>query len=69
MRQSRFIPMPESGQLILNGVSELSLDHFVDEINNKHGIPANIGQPRVAYRETVSTETGPFTSVQSRRPP
>lgn len=44
----------ESGQLILSGVGELHLEIIVDRLNREFSIPARVGKPQVAYRETVS---------------
>ena len=46
----------ESGQTILKGMGELHLDIKVDILKRTYKVEANIGQPRVAYRETISKE-------------
>ncbi len=46
---------PESGQTILKGMGELHLDIIVDRMRREFGVDANIGQPQVAYRETITT--------------
>jgi elongation factor G len=43
----------ESGQTILSGMGELHLDIIVDRMKREFKVEANIGQPQVAYRETV----------------
>ncbi len=43
----------ESGQLIISGMGELHLDIIVDRMRREFGVEANIGEPQVAYRETV----------------
>ena len=45
---------PETGQTIIAGVGELHLDIIVDRMKREFGIEANIGQPQVSYRETIS---------------
>ena len=46
---------PESGQTILKGMGELHLEIIVDRMKREFGVDANIGQPQVAYRETITT--------------
>ena len=43
----------ESGQTIISGMGELHLDILVDRMRREFGVEANIGQPQVAYRETL----------------
>jgi elongation factor G len=44
----------ESGETILKGMGELHLDIKVDILKRTYKVDANIGQPQVAYRETIS---------------
>ncbi|HEV2362663.1 MAG TPA: elongation factor G [Caulobacteraceae bacterium] len=44
---------PESGQTILRGMGELHLDIKVDILKRTYKVEANVGQPQVAYRETL----------------
>ncbi len=44
----------ESGQTIMKGMGELHLDILVDRLKREFKVEANIGQPQVAYRETIS---------------
>ncbi len=46
----------ESGQTIIKGMGELHLDILVDRMKREFKVEANIGQPQVAYRETISRE-------------
>jgi len=46
----------ESGQTILRGMGELHLDIKVDILRRTYKVDANIGQPQVAYRETLGRE-------------
>ena len=47
----------ESGQTILKGMGELHLDIKVDILRRTYKVEANIGQPQVAYRETLGRKT------------
>ena len=47
----------ESGQTILRGMGELHLDIKVDILRRTYKVDANIGQPQVAYRETLGRAT------------
>ena len=44
----------ESGQTIIKGMGELHLEILVDRMHREFKVDANIGQPQVAYRETIS---------------
>src|SRR5437016_1108674 len=44
----------ESGQTILKGMGELHLDIKVDILKRTYKVEANIGAPRVAYREKIT---------------
>jgi elongation factor G len=46
-----------TGQTILEGMGELHLEILVDRMLREFKVQANVGKPRVAYKETV-TETG-----------
>jgi elongation factor G len=43
----------ESGQTIIEGMGELHLEIIVDRMMREFGVEANVGKPRVAYRETI----------------
>lgn len=43
----------ESGQTIISGMGELHLEILVDRMKREFKVEANIGQPQVAYRETI----------------
>jgi elongation factor G len=47
----------ESGQTILKGMGELHLDIKVDILRRTYKVEANVGQPQVAYRETLGRKT------------
>jgi elongation factor G len=44
----------ESGQTILKGMGELHLEIIVDRMRREFKVEANIGKPKVAYRETIT---------------
>ena len=44
---------PETGQTIIAGMGELHLDIIVDRMRREFSVEANIGKPRVAYREKI----------------
>ncbi len=46
----------ESGQTILKGMGELHLDIKVDILRRTYKVDVNVGQPQVAYRETITRE-------------
>ncbi len=43
----------ETGQTIISGMGELHLDIIVDRMKREFKVEANVGEPQVAYRETV----------------
>ena len=43
----------ETGQTIIQGMGELHLDIIIDRMKREFTVEANIGQPQVAYRETI----------------
>ncbi len=45
----------DSGETILKGMGELHLDIKVDILKRTHGIELVVGQPQVAYRETITS--------------
>lgn len=44
----------ETGQTIISGMGELHLDIIVDRMKREFKVEANVGRPRVAYRETIT---------------
>jgi len=46
----------ETNQTIMSGMGELHLDILVDRMKREFKVEANIGQPQVAYRETIQKE-------------
>ncbi|NOY51842.1 MAG: elongation factor G [Chlorobi bacterium] len=45
----------QSGQTIISGMGELHLDILIDRLKREFNIECNIGQPQVAYKETLTT--------------
>ena len=43
----------ESGQVIISGMGELHLEIIVDRMRREFHVDANVGNPQVAYRETI----------------
>lgn len=52
-----------TGQTIIRGMGELHLDVIVDRMMREFRVQANIGRPRVSYRETI-TKSVPSTSYR-----
>ncbi len=46
----------ETGQTIISGMGELHLEILVDRMKREFSVEANIGQPQVAYRETIKKQ-------------
>ncbi|WP_298614094.1 elongation factor G [uncultured Thermosynechococcus sp.] len=44
---------PETNQTVIAGMGELHLEILVDRMQREFKVEANIGQPQVAYRETI----------------
>ena len=45
---------PDSGQTIISGMGELHLDIIVDRLKREFKVECNVGEPQVAYRETIT---------------
>lgn len=78
----RYILEPESGEIAIRAVSEVHLESMMHVLEQKFGIPVNVGAPHVAYRETLARaveadhthkkqtgETGQFARVKLRLEP
>ena len=46
----------ETGQTIISGMGELHLEVIADRLLREFRVDANIGQPEVAYKETITSE-------------
>ncbi|MFO7661523.1 MAG: elongation factor G [Chloroflexota bacterium] len=53
----------QTGQTVLYGMGELHLEVLVDRLMREFKVGANVGNPRVAYRETI---TRPINNVEGR---
>ena len=56
----------ETGQTIIAGMGELHLEIIVDRMKREFGVEANVGQPQVAYRETI-TQPAPGKAIFKRQ--
>jgi elongation factor G len=45
---------PDTGQTIISGMGELHLEIIVDRLLREFGVGANVGKPKVAYKETIT---------------
>ncbi|MGC4989156.1 elongation factor G [Nocardia salmonicida] len=50
----------ETGQTVIGGMGELHLEILVDRMKREFRVDADIGAPRVAYRETITTAVDLF---------
>lgn len=48
---------PETAETIIAGMGELHLDILVDRMKREFSVEATVGQPQVAYRETIRAES------------
>ncbi|MGH2582905.1 MAG: elongation factor G [Anaerolineales bacterium] len=53
----------ETGQTVVSGMGELHLEILVDRMLREFKVQANVGRPRVAYRETI---TRPVEKAETR---
>src|SRR5262245_3990992 len=45
---------PDTGQIVISGMGELHLEIVVERMRREFGVKARVGNPQVAYRETVT---------------
>ncbi len=45
----------ETGQTIMSGMGELHLDILIDRMKREFNVEANVGEPQVAFRETIKS--------------
>ncbi|MDA3899031.1 MAG: elongation factor G [Spirochaetes bacterium] len=55
----RVVQDEDTGQNLIAGMGELHLDIIVDRLTREFNVNANVGQPQVSYKETI-TETASF---------
>ncbi|MGI5922107.1 MAG: elongation factor G [Syntrophomonadaceae bacterium] len=48
----------ETGQTIISGMGELHLEIIVDRLLREFKVNANVGRPRVSYKETIKQKAG-----------
>jgi elongation factor G len=48
---------PESGETIIQGMGELHLDVYVERMKREYSAEVTVGQPQVAYRETITKQS------------
>ncbi|MBU1628303.1 elongation factor G [bacterium] len=61
----------ENNQTIIKGMGELHLEIIVDRLTREYNIPAKMGKPQVAYKETITEEViqeGVFNKVIGGKP-
>jgi elongation factor G len=56
----------ETGQTLISGMGELHLDVIVDRLRREFNVVANVGDPRVAFRETASKEASAVGNVEKQ---
>ena len=46
----------ETGQIVISGMGELHLEIISHRMLSEFGVSANVGNPRVAYKETITAK-------------
>ncbi len=60
----------ETGQMLISGMGELHLDILVERLRTDMNVDANVGKPRVSFRETITKSaeaTGQFVRQMGGR--
>jgi len=47
----------DSGQTLISGMGELHLEIIIDRLRREFGVSANVGNPQVSYKETITQST------------
>ncbi|MGK5088660.1 elongation factor G [Bdellovibrionota bacterium FG-2] len=53
----RVTTFEDTGQTLLSGMGELHLEIIVDRMKREFKVDANVGQPQVAYKETIAKKS------------
>ncbi|MCA9708954.1 MAG: elongation factor G [Myxococcales bacterium] len=56
----------ESGETIIAGMGELHLDVYIERMKREYKVETNVGEPQVAYRETITREV-PYTYIHKKQ--
>ncbi len=57
----------ESGQTLISGMGELQLDIIVDRMRREFHVECNVGEPQVAYRETITKPVMDFEYTHKKQ--
>ena len=57
----------ESGQTLISGMGELQLDVLVDRMRREFKVDCNVGEPQVAYRETIKKPVMDLTYTHKKQ--
>lgn len=52
----RIVNDPETHQFLLSGLGEVQLDVLCSKLKGKFGVEAQLSEPRIAYRETITKQ-------------
>jgi elongation factor G len=56
----------ESGETIVAGMGELHLDVYIERMKREYKVETDVGEPQVAYRETISREV-PYSYTHKKQ--
>ena len=56
----------ETGQIVISGMGELHLEIISHRMLSEFGVSANVGNPRVAYKETITAKAEPKVDLSDR---
>ena len=59
---------PETGQVMIAGMGELHLEVLVERMQREFKVEANVGQPQVAFRETITKRVDGSRASSSASP-